>query len=198
MTLWLLWPKSLADEAETALLSSLEGNGARLLRYIYPDEVRQFGWTNAKLNTFLQEFVRSPYAAPRRRSVKEKYVNGTPPRQGFCLYEFERPNASIGYLCVLVEQTADGPRMSTSHLLYQCWTDRYYRQHPSEARNAANDQKAAILGYEADRLKLSSLGIPGVFNSDTFQTIPWEDWHRGMLSRKDVVDASGLVPTLPH
>jgi hypothetical protein len=176
----LLFPRTLIQDAEDSYMAAYSGDGGRLYRFVYRDEIEKIGWNEKKLDEFLRRLV-----VPRMQALgnpefydRKLNRNGQIPSQGYVRVRFDRSKAQDFASAM---QTDDGGRRSATTLLLRAWFLEYRHLHPDED-DVQQMLRAYLAGYRKDKSELEELGVPGLYDEMSAKVTLWPEleqrWER--------------------
>lgn len=172
-------PRTLADDAEDALLAFWRADGARFYRYVIDAEKKDVQWTEAKLDKFLKELVRPCFSdAAGFRVVSKKVIeNAKMPSQGLCEAEVRRPDGKVFKLIMAVSPGDDCGKLSAVRALNSAWFYRYSVDNPDMKDSPKLRFNAFLEHYPRQSTQLRDLGIRGQISlsEPSLRIIPFEE-----------------------
>jgi hypothetical protein len=179
---YFFWPRrTLADDAEDALLAWWRGDGSTLHGFLYEEEVKAFKLTPEKIDRLHQEVFKPAFASAKGfRIISKKTTRNTmAPSQGICRGEVLMPSGDRFSLTSVANDTGQGGRISLSRKLASAWVYTYRTKNPKAPYSQANNIRARLIGLERDRPLLERLGIWGQFIIQRPSTpMPWDEYKR--------------------
>jgi hypothetical protein len=163
----MLFPKSLADDAQAVTDAIFVGDSKKLFSYTYDEEKNALGWTPSKVDEFYGKLIAPRLARSNSHLVQRKYVNtsmGVPSQGVVYVIVNGAPGVRPVAMAIFVDQTDTGPHMSLIHLLRDAWRIEYYLDHPKAEFTPWNNFQARKIGYLKDKQQLLALHLPGLFD----------------------------------
>ena len=177
----LMFPRTLADDAEAIAQAVWSQNGRALQPYIYESERKALGITPEKADAIVSQLIAPRLKQCKDFQIKNKHVNlaRQVPSQGICECSYRFADGRQGAFSAVANATYSGGRASLTGLLIQSWFIDYHNKHPEKPFDPITAAEASLEGYEHDAYVLKQYGIVGCFSPNSKDVlISWDEFEQ--------------------